>query len=73
MASSVVLARAFPDVPDSIEVVLVNDRPEDPSYGAGEPATCPTAAVISNAVYDAIGVRLRETPFRPERVKAAMS
>ncbi|MGH7070563.1 MAG: molybdopterin cofactor-binding domain-containing protein [Acetobacteraceae bacterium] len=63
----------FPEVPDSIEVVLVNNRPEYPSYGAGEPATCPTAAVISNAVYDAIGVRLRQTPFRPERVKAAMS
>jgi CO/xanthine dehydrogenase Mo-binding subunit len=29
--------------------------------------------VIGNAVYDAIGVRLRQTPFRPERVKAAMS
>jgi nicotinate dehydrogenase subunit B len=63
----------FSEIPDRIDVVLVNNRPEYPSYGAGEPATCPTAAVISNAVFDAIGVRLRQTPFRPERVKAAMS
>jgi len=53
--------------------VLVNNRPEYPSYGAGEPSTCPTASVISNAVFDAIGVRLRQTPFRPERVRAALS
>jgi nicotinate dehydrogenase subunit B len=53
--------------------VLVNNRPEYPSYGAGEPAACPTAAVISNAVFDAIGARLRQAPFRPEQVKAAMT
>jgi CO/xanthine dehydrogenase Mo-binding subunit len=28
--------------------------------------------VISNAVFDAIGVGLRQTPFRPDRVKAMM-
>jgi hypothetical protein len=48
----------FSDIPDSIDVVLVNNTPQYPSYGAGEPATNPTAAVISNAVFDAIGVRL---------------
>jgi nicotinate dehydrogenase subunit B len=62
----------FSDIPDSIDVVLVNNTPQYPSYGAGEPATNPTSAVISNAVFDAIGVRLRQTPFRPDRVKAAM-
>ncbi|HVW58110.1 MAG TPA: molybdopterin cofactor-binding domain-containing protein [Rhizobiaceae bacterium] len=62
----------FSDIPDRIDVVLVNNTPQYPSYGAGEPSTNPTAAVISNAVFDAIGVRLRQTPFRPERVKAAM-
>ncbi|HTU54400.1 MAG TPA: molybdopterin cofactor-binding domain-containing protein [Acetobacteraceae bacterium] len=63
----------FAEIPDSIEVVLVNNRPEYPAYGAGEPSTCPTAAVVSNAVFDATGVRLRQTPFRPDRVKAALS
>ncbi|MGH7056312.1 MAG: molybdopterin cofactor-binding domain-containing protein [Acetobacteraceae bacterium] len=63
----------FQEIPDAIDVVLVNNRPEYPCYGAGEPSTNPTAAVISNAVFDAIGVRLRQTPFRPERVKATLS
>jgi nicotinate dehydrogenase subunit B len=63
----------FAEIPDSIEVALVNNRPEYPAYGAGEPATCPTAAAVSNAVFDATGVRLRQTPFRPDRVKAALS
>lgn len=63
----------FEEIPDRIDIVLVNNRPEYPSYGGGEPSTCPTAAVVSNAVFDAVGVRLRRTPFRPERVKAAMS
>jgi nicotinate dehydrogenase subunit B len=62
----------FEEIPDRIDVVFVNDKPDRPSTGGGEPSTCPTAAVIGNAVYDAIGVRLRQTPFRPERVKSAM-
>ena len=53
--------------------MLVNNGSEYPSYGGGEPATCPTAAVISNAVFDAIGVRLRQTPFRADRVKATIA
>ncbi|HEX7360674.1 MAG TPA: molybdopterin cofactor-binding domain-containing protein [Bryobacteraceae bacterium] len=63
----------FEEIPDRIDIVLVNNTPEYLSTGAGEPSTCPTAAVIGNAVFDAIGVRLRQTPFRPDRVKAAMS
>ncbi|HEU0231297.1 MAG TPA: molybdopterin cofactor-binding domain-containing protein [Burkholderiaceae bacterium] len=63
----------FHEIPDSIDIVLVNNNPAFMSTGGGEPSTCPTAAVISNAVYDAVGVRLRQMPFRPERVKAAMA
>ncbi|MEO6965700.1 MAG: molybdopterin cofactor-binding domain-containing protein [Acidobacteriaceae bacterium] len=63
----------FEEIPDSIDIVLVNNSAEYPSTGGGEPSTNPTAAVISNAVFDAIGVRLRQIPFLPDRVKAAMS
>ena len=63
----------FNEIPDSIEMVFVNNTARYPSNGGGEPSTCPTAAAISNAVYDATGVRLRQTPFRPERVKAALA
>jgi CO/xanthine dehydrogenase Mo-binding subunit len=60
----------FNDVPE-IEVVLV-DRPEMPSLGAGEAAQGPTSAAIANAVADAAGVRLRDLPFTPARVTAAL-
>jgi CO/xanthine dehydrogenase Mo-binding subunit len=36
----------------------------------GEPAAVPPPPAISNAVFDAIGVRLRRSP--PDRVKASM-
>jgi len=49
---------------------LIN-RPDQPAAGADEPATCPVAAAISNAIFDATGVRLRALPFRPDAVKAA--
>ena len=60
----------FPDVPD-VEVVLIN-RPEMPALGAGEPSTVPLAAAIGNAIFDATGARLREVPFTPKRVLAAL-
>ncbi|HZD89471.1 MAG TPA: molybdopterin cofactor-binding domain-containing protein [Pseudolabrys sp.] len=63
----------FSEIPDRIDTVIVNNMPEYPSHGAGEPSTCPTAAAIGNAVFDATGKRLRQTPFRPDRVKAALS
>ncbi|MBI4202043.1 MAG: xanthine dehydrogenase family protein molybdopterin-binding subunit [Chloroflexi bacterium] len=47
-----------------IEVLLVGD-PETPSTGAGEPGIVPIAAAISNAVYDATGVRIPELPIVP--------
>jgi CO/xanthine dehydrogenase Mo-binding subunit len=60
----------FPDLPE-LEVVLIN-RPEMQPLGAGEGATIPPAAAVANAIYDAIGARLREGPFTPKRVLAAM-
>jgi CO/xanthine dehydrogenase Mo-binding subunit len=41
--------------------------------GAGETAVTAVAAAIANAVYDATGARIRQIPFTPERVKAALS
>jgi len=58
------------DMP-AIEIVLIN-RTEGEAMGAGETAITLTAAAIGNAVFDATGARLREVPFTPERVKAAL-
>ena len=61
----------FSEVPE-IEIVLIN-RPDQPALGAGEPSTVTTAAAVANAIFDAAGIRLRQIPFTPERVKAALA
>jgi nicotinate dehydrogenase subunit B len=51
----------------------VVQRMDEPSSGAGEEVMCATTAAIANAFYDATGVRLRQYPLTPERVKAALA
>jgi nicotinate dehydrogenase subunit B len=65
------VARAS-DIPDRVEVVLIN-HPELPSSGAGEPSSRAIAAAIANAVFDATGARVRQAPLTPGRVKAALN
>jgi nicotinate dehydrogenase subunit B len=55
-----------------IETVLI-DRPDQPATGAGETASAPIGAAIGNAIFDATGVRLRQIPFTPARVKEALA
>jgi CO/xanthine dehydrogenase Mo-binding subunit len=43
-----------------------------PATGAGETAITVTPAAIGNAIFDATGARLRDLPFTPERVQAAL-
>jgi CO/xanthine dehydrogenase Mo-binding subunit len=43
-----------------------------PASGAGETAITVTPAAIGNAIFDATGARLRDLPFTPERVRAAL-
>jgi nicotinate dehydrogenase subunit B len=49
------------------------DQPEGRPLGAGEATTGPTAAAIANAIHQATGARLRDLPFRPARVRAALA
>ena len=65
------VARAS-DVPAVVDIVLI-DRKDLPPGGAGEPSSRPTAGAIANAVFDATGVRIRQIPLSPEKVKAALS
>jgi CO/xanthine dehydrogenase Mo-binding subunit len=60
----------FPDVPQ-IDIDLI-DRPNEKPWGAGEPSSAIVSAAISNAVFDAIGVRLRSVPFSPQKTLAAI-
>jgi len=56
----------FPEVPEV--VIELIDRPKEKPWGAGEPTASVVPSAISNAVFDAIGVRLRSVPFTPEKV-----
>lgn len=60
----------FEDLPE-VEILLIN-RPELGFLGVGEAAIIPIPAAIANALFDATGVRLREAPLTPERVKSAL-
>jgi len=63
------------DCPE-IDVVLMpgsNGKNNAGTMGLGEPATVPTAAAVANAVFNAIGVRMRELPITPARVLAALA
>lgn len=55
-----------------IETVLV-ESPELGPQGGGEPATTVVAAVVANAVHDALGARLYRLPFTPARVREALA
>jgi CO/xanthine dehydrogenase Mo-binding subunit len=60
----------FPDVPE-IRYDLI-DRPNERPWGAGEPTAAVVPSAISNAVYDAVGIRMRSVPFTPDKVLAAL-
>jgi nicotinate dehydrogenase subunit B len=53
----------------AVEVEIIA-RPEDPALGVGEAAIGPTAAAIANAVFDCLGVRVRDLPLTGERIQA---
>jgi CO/xanthine dehydrogenase Mo-binding subunit len=61
----------FPDIPE-IEIDLIS-RPNEKPWGVGEATAAVVPAAISNAVFDATGIRLRSVPFKPEKVKAALA
>lgn len=61
----------FSEAP-AVEVSII-DRPDEPSLGVGEAVAGPVAAAIANAVFDAIGVRVRDLPLTRERMLAAIA
>jgi CO/xanthine dehydrogenase Mo-binding subunit len=60
----------FDEVPP-MEVVIV-DRPNEDSLGAGEATVGPASAALANAFANATGKRVRHLPMTPERVKEAL-
>ena len=61
----------FPDAPEiAVEVI---DRPKEPPLGAGEASATPVPGALANAIFDAVGVRMRIVPITPQRVKEALA
>ena len=58
------------EVPEIKSVAFDTDRKVT---GVGEPATIPTAGAIANAVYNAIGVRIRDLPISPDKILNALA
>ena len=62
------------DVPEFTPIIVEAHHREGPfgAKGLGEPALAPTAAAISNALFDAIGLRIKNQPLNMERVYFAI-
>jgi xanthine dehydrogenase molybdenum-binding subunit len=58
-----------------IEAPVLETYDKDGPFGAkgiGEPGCVPTAPAVANAIYDAVGVRIKDLPITPEKVLAAL-
>lgn len=65
----------FGSLPEKLETILLeNDNGPGPygSKGMGEGGLLPVAPAVANAVYDAVGVRIRDLPLTPEKVWRAL-
>jgi CO/xanthine dehydrogenase Mo-binding subunit len=54
-----------------VQVEIIG-RPDSEPVGAGEAAHGPVTAAIANAVFDALGVRVRNLPITRDSLIAAM-
>ena len=62
------------DVPP-VEAVIVETDEQDGPFGAkgiGEPGLVPTSPALANAIYDAVGVRIKDLPITPEKILRAL-
>jgi xanthine dehydrogenase molybdenum-binding subunit len=61
------------DFPIDLEFIETNDNfGPFGAKGVAEPGLVPTAPAIANAIYNAVGVRIRNLPITPEKVLAAL-
>jgi xanthine dehydrogenase YagR molybdenum-binding subunit len=70
------LPTALDVAPEVASLPIEMDDPEANSTGSkglGEPVTIPTAAAIANAVYDAVGIRVTETPINPVQLSRLLA
>ncbi len=63
------------DAPETLPVIVEVPCRHGPhgAKGLGEPTAAPPAAALANAIRDATGIRLTQTPLTPERIRRAMA
>jgi CO/xanthine dehydrogenase Mo-binding subunit len=62
------------DMPEVQTIIVEENEPSGP-FGAkcvGEPPSLPTAPAIINAIYNAVGVRIKDLPATPEKILQAL-
>jgi xanthine dehydrogenase YagR molybdenum-binding subunit len=68
----------LPTIKDTPEIEAIAVSDSDPmispvgAKGVGEPPVIPTAGAIANAIYNALGVRIKSLPITPDKVLAAL-
>jgi CO/xanthine dehydrogenase Mo-binding subunit len=62
------------DIPELTSFLVEASHREGPwgAKGIGEMTTVPTAPAIANAIYDAIGVRIKDLPITPDKILSAL-
>jgi len=62
------------DMPEMTPIIVESTHAEGPygAKGVGEPAAAATAPAIANAIFDAVGIRIKDLPITPEKVLAAL-
>jgi carbon-monoxide dehydrogenase large subunit len=62
------------DMPEMTPIIIESAHAEGPfgAKGVGEPAAAATAPAIANAIFDAVGIRIKDLPITPEKVLAAL-
>jgi CO/xanthine dehydrogenase Mo-binding subunit len=74
--SLVKLGVPFVSEAPEVDAVIVEVGDPDGPYGAkgmGEVGLNPVAPAISNAIFDAVGVRMHDVPMTPSKVLAALA
>lgn len=64
-----------PDMPEVTPIIVESIDPQGPfgAKGLGETNLATPAPAIGNAIFNAVGVRIRELPFTPEKIIAALA
>ncbi len=62
------------DMPQIVPIIVEAPHKEGPfgAKGIGEPAAGATAPAIAGAIFDAVGIRIKDMPITPEKVLAAL-